>query len=321
VEAEEPRPAEEDEPLVDVDLEGGGGAEVREPHEEEETESERLAADFVAAGHAERTEGTPTAAELYRHDAEPPGETETEEPPEPAYGSFYDQKPLGTSTGVGSQERPRHRSSLPLIAILAVLVAATAGVLLWRARGGEGPGEPATTAAALPSPAPETETQVDAPPAAPAMPDATAPPRVPTAAPPAPTALPTPRPTARPAPTAAPRSASAPAAGAGSSARPRSRQGWLERAERDQKTAASDRGAHFTVQLELACEVPSLSEAFAHDRPAGSMWLAPTSFRGRTCFRVLWGRYPTREAAESGLAGAPRFFSTPRNRPMVVPIP
>jgi hypothetical protein len=75
------------------------------------------------------------------------------------------------------------------------------------------------------------------------------------------------------------------------------------------------------VQLELACEVPSLSEAFAHDRPAGSMWLAPTSFRGRTCFRVLWGRYPTREAAESGLAGAPRFFSTPRNRPMVVPIP
>ncbi len=50
------------------------------------------------------------------------------------------------------------------------------------------------------------------------------------------------------------------------------------------------------------------------------MWVVTTPFRGKTCFRVLWGRYPSREAAEAALAGAPAFFSTPRNHPMVVAI-
>jgi hypothetical protein len=50
------------------------------------------------------------------------------------------------------------------------------------------------------------------------------------------------------------------------------------------------------------------------------MWVVTTSFRGKNCFRVLWGRYSTREAAERALPGAPAFFSTQRNRPMAVPI-
>ena len=74
------------------------------------------------------------------------------------------------------------------------------------------------------------------------------------------------------------------------------------------------------MQLELACEIPSLTEAFAHDQPAGTMWVVKTSYRGRACFRVLWGRYPDREAAERGLSAAPAFFSTSRNHPMVVPV-
>jgi len=78
--------------------------------------------------------------------------------------------------------------------------------------------------------------------------------------------------------------------------------------------------ARFAVQLELACEVPSLADAFQHDRPAGSMWLLATPYQGRTCFRVLWGRYSSREEASRGLARAPSFFSTPRNHPAVVPV-
>ncbi len=335
---EEESPAEEaEEELVDADLEGPGAKDADAALEDpEETESERLASDFVAARNAapifDARNAAPTfdaedaapildaseaAADEYTRVEAEETFSETPVPEEPA-GTPYDfQRPLDTSTGVGSLERPRHRSSATLLVILGLLVAATAAVVYWRARGADGPGEPSPVAAALPSPT-ASETMVEAPSAAPTAAAAMPPP----AAPVVPTLAPSPRPTARPAstarpvPTAAPRTASSAAAGA----RPRSRQDWLERAERDQKAAAAARDARFTVQLELACEVPSLTEAYAHDRPAGSMWVVPTSFRGRTCFRVLWGRYATREAAESGLAGAPAFFSTPRNHPMVVAI-
>jgi hypothetical protein len=302
---EEPSPAEPEEALVDADLESGREA-APAGEADEETESERLARDFEAS-ETVADEYAPGALE----EAPPESEAADETPRTP-----YDfQRPLDTSTGVGSLERPRHRSSSALLAILGLLVAATAAVLYFRAREPETPGE-ATSAAALPSPS-ESEALAETPVAAPAAP--TVAPEVATAVPTppaAPTAAPSPRPTARPAPTPAPRQAAAGAAG-----RPRSRQGWIERAERDRKSAAADREARFTVQLELACEIPSLTEAYAHDRPAGSMWVTTTSYRGRTCFRVFWGRYPSREAAEGGLAAAPGFFSTPRNRPMVVPIP
>ncbi|MFY9551626.1 MAG: hypothetical protein WAU32_10785, partial [Thermoanaerobaculia bacterium] len=91
-------------------------------------------------------------------------------------------------------------------------------------------------------------------------------------------------------------------------------------AARDQKRLAADPKARFAVQLELACEIGSLVDAWKRDRPAGSMWLLTTDYQGRTCFRVLWGRYPTREAAQRALARTPGFFSTRRNRPAVVAV-
>ena len=325
IEEETRAPLEEDveEPLVDADLEGPGLREAEAAEEDagaEETESERLARDFE--------ESRPAVDEVEDYTRADVGETtpETEPPEEPA-GTPYDfQRPLDTSTGVGSLERPRHRSSATLLTILGLLVAATAAVLYFRAREPRPEGETAVAAAA-PSPAEPVAVDTPFPAAAESRPVATSAPAAPVAtaaptpAPAPPTAVPSPRATprtartARPAPTASPRQASA---AAGSTARPRNRQGWLDRAERDQKSAAADRDARFAIQLELACEVPSLTEAWAHDRPAGKMWVVPTSYRGRTCFRVLWGRYPTREAAESGLAGAPGFFSTSRNHPMVV---
>jgi septal ring-binding cell division protein DamX len=99
-----------------------------------------------------------------------------------------------------------------------------------------------------------------------------------------------------------------------------SRQDWLDRAEKDRKRFVQQGKARYAVQLELACEVPSLVDAFQHDRPAGSMWLLATPFEGRTCFRVLWGRYATPKEAARGLAKSPGFFATPRNHPAVVPV-
>ena len=316
-------PELEEEELVDADLDASRPDDRFDEEVETESERESLAADFE-----------PAAPSPDEYAPEEPA-AERVEPEERPYTPLEFQRPLDTSTGVGSLERPRHRSSGTLWILLGMLIAATAAVLYWRARSPSSGAETAPLAIA-PTPSPTLSEQsvepvaTSAPTASAAVGFATAvpsavparpaPTRVPTSVPP--TARPSPRsttkpPTAKPvaaAPTAAPR---APASGA---AAPKTRQGWLQRAERDQKSAAADRDARFAIQLELACEVPSLTEAFAHDRPAGTMWVVPTSYRGRTCFRVLWGRHPTREAADRALGAAPAFFSTPRNHPMVVAV-
>ncbi len=272
-----------------------------------------------------------------------PGDLMEGDAPGPRGTSAFD-RPLDLTTGVGPLERPEHRSTSPLLWVLLILVAIVGAVLYWRARGPAGPVEP-MAAERSPSPTMVEATVGGGPAETPASSSVTSPPAIeppsnragtlsaPTVAPtaPAPTSAPTrlaatavptkrapsPAPT-RPAPT---RAASAAATrSAASAAVPRTRKQWLDRAARDQKTTASDRNARFAIQLELACEVTSLREAWAHDRPAGSMWVVTTSFKGRTCFRVLWGRYGTREEAAGALEAVPGFFSTARNHPMVVAI-
>jgi len=231
------------------------------------------------------------------------------------------ERPLEASTGLGDPERPAARSSSPLIWIL-VLLAVVVGGILWM-RGRNPSGEASTTAALATTPrerpaatARAMETTAVAPP--PGVEAATAvPAAAPTAAPAAkapasaPTrSRPTPAPT-RARPTAAPASP-APAAAANMNSRPY----WLDRAARDAQKLASDKRIRYAIQLELACEVGSLVDAFQHDR-AGSMWVLATPFQGKTCFKVLWGRYPSIEAARRAIPGSPKFFSTATNHPAV----
>jgi len=233
------------------------------------------------------------------------------------------EEPLAPETGIAAAERPERRPVSPLLWVLAALILTVGIVLLVRARsgfGGEtaaatGPavtpaGPPEMGLAAVPSPA-------AAPAGAPPAPAATA---VPAAAP---TAMPATVSTAAPAAphNAAPRARpTAPAAAKAAPAGGReNRQYWVDRAAKDAQRLSGDRKTRYAVQLELACEVPSLVEAFQHDR-GGSMWVLSTPYQGRTCFRVLWGRYPTIEAARRGAGGAPRFFSTGKNRPAVTAV-
>ena len=131
--------------------------------------------------------------------------------------------------------------------------------------------------------------------------------RPPTAVPtrPAPTRPPTPAPIATPA-----------AAAEGGSARA----DWIRRAERDRQSLSRRRNARYSVQLELACEIETLQKAWAWDKPSGTMWLLTTSYRGRTCFRVLWGHYATLAQAQAARARIPGFFVALGNRPVVVSV-
>ena len=204
---------------------------------------------------------------------------------------------------------PRRVSPLWLPLLLAAGVGA---LLLLRSRERLPDAEPATATTTAMATARDTvpPTRGDRPPTVPAAPAA-----IPTALPPptvapiAPTPAipPSPRPTFPAPPTPAP----AP------SAAPGSREAWLAHAERDRRLLASDPNTRFTIQLELVCELPSLDEAWVHDR-AGRMWLLPAAHEGRPCFRVFWGRYRTLEEARAGKSTVPAFFFTPTNRPVVV---
>ena len=251
---------------------------------------------------------------------------EPEQSDEPSEAPEVD-RPLDTSTGVGILERPPQRSGFPLLGILAALLVAV-GLILWlRGRGGSGGTTPPPEAAA-PTPTEAVaaavpmavETGVPIPTATVPAAVSAAPTAVPTATRPAasPTrARPTPKPTRtkRPAGSAPPATESRPQPPP-SAEQQGSRQYWLDRAAKDAQRLASDRKTHYAVQLELACEVASLADAFQHDR-AGSMWLLATPYQGKTCFRVLWGRYATIEAAKKGAQGVPKFFATPKNHPAV----
>ena len=117
--------------------------------------------------------------------------------------------------------------------------------------------------------------------------------------------------TARPSPPLA--SASAPQATDG-------RAEWTARAARDKKRLGAESRTRYSIQLELACEVPSLAEAWKHDRPGGTLWLLTTRHGARECYRVLWGRYPTLEAARRAKRGIPAFFETGSNHPAIVSV-
>ena len=195
--------------------------------------------------------------------------------------------------------------------LLAILVLVVGAVLFFRSGSVTSSPEPAAAAPTYAAP-------TSAPPAA-----ATAPPLSRGAAP---TALPVRAAAGGPAAATGPgaRTATArPSSPVPSASPPQATDGraeWFARAARDKKRLAAESRTRYSIQLELACEVPSLSEAWKHDRPAGTLWLLTAPHGARDCFRVLWGRFPTLEAARRAKRGIPRFFETGSNHPAVVSV-
>ena len=254
---------------------------------------------------------------------------------------------------------PRRRSPAVLLGLLAALIVAVVLLLLVRSREGapeqtvsanivsptameNAAFPPAETAVPLPTrtsrtlvrtaAAPPTRVVTRVPPTPPptAVPTRALPTRVPTAAPTR--AAQTKPPTAaaaaaRPAPTRGPTaiptriaSPAPPPTAVASSRGERTREDWIARAERDKRDLARRRGVRYAIQLELACEAETLQKAWNWDRPAGTIWLLTTSFRGRTCFRVLWGRYGSLAQAREARTRVPEFFTAPGNRPTIVSV-
>jgi hypothetical protein len=172
------------------------------------------------------------------------------------------------------------------------------------------------------------------------LPTSTIPDVLPTAAPtlaPAPTATPAvvatapaplPLPTATQ-PAAPPSSADRPpatagsprpsAAGADADARALLAQGTLPDAARTfaRSLGAGSRG-RFTAQLLTACSPENVQKAVVAG--GDDVFILPVAVKGQSCYRVCWGLFDERSAAEAALSGLPAYFRQNGVRPRLTSI-
>lgn len=83
------------------------------------------------------------------------------------------------------------------------------------------------------------------------------------------------------------------------------------------KEFAAAPSGKFTVQFEIVCDPSNITKAL---REGGTnVWFVPISLKGRSCYRVFWGRYETHDAAQRGLASIPATLL--EAKPAVVSVP
>lgn len=134
---------------------------------------------------------------------------------------------------------------------------------------------------------------------------ATPPPATPTSKPP--DAVPTPSPSGapKPPPTTAPSTMPRTTSGGGGG-RALLQSGKLAAAARAfQQEISSASGDKFTLALGLYCNEENVSRLVASASGSSEIYVLPTAVEGKSCYRVIWGLYDSREAAERAGASLP----------------
>jgi septal ring-binding cell division protein DamX len=66
---------------------------------------------------------------------------------------------------------------------------------------------------------------------------------------------------------------------------------------------ASSPSGNYTVQIQILCDASNVAKLM---RSGGeSVWFVPQTIGERSCYRVFWGRYTTRDQAQQAMAGIP----------------
>jgi hypothetical protein len=221
------------------------------------------------------------------------------------------------------------RSRVPLIAVaLACVLLTSVAAWYFLLRSPKTPGE---IAAAGPAPVTEPEASTPAPSAVPTA-EPTATPTSPAAALPAtprptPTAAPAAAPVATPPPTPRPATPRPPPATASSAPAPPGEarsllaQGALPEAARAfaAKVAPEARG-RFSVQVLVACDPANVQKAL-NAVPGEELFILPVNVKGKACYRLCWGVYDGRPAAEAALSAVPSYFRQGGLVPRLSPLP
>jgi len=100
--------------------------------------------------------------------------------------------------------------------------------------------------------------------------------------------------------------------------RPAGDEKWAQLAEAGRREMEHPGTHRYSIQLELACESSTLEKAFAADPGRRHLWIAPYAFRGRRCYRVLWGKFADLASARGAKGAVPALFARDGNRPTVV---
>lgn len=83
-----------------------------------------------------------------------------------------------------------------------------------------------------------------------------------------------------------------------------------------QEFARTAERSQFALQFEVVCQDASVRRAVAEG--GSSVWFVPAKVGGRDCFRVLWGRYPSREAAGRAANEIPRGLRSSAPIPVAI---
>ena len=82
--------------------------------------------------------------------------------------------------------------------------------------------------------------------------------------------------------------------------------------------------SRFSHQLLTACAPETIAKAVAA-ASGDELFILPVTFQGRSCYRLCWGLYDSRPAAEAGRASVPAYFrqagATPRLSPLAELLP
>jgi septal ring-binding cell division protein DamX len=80
---------------------------------------------------------------------------------------------------------------------------------------------------------------------------------------------------------------------------------------------AANATGNYTIQLAIICEPSNLAKS---SRTGGAeIWYVPMSYRGRSCYKLFFGRYDTQAAARAAVAGVPASLRA--SSPAVVRVP
>jgi len=76
----------------------------------------------------------------------------------------------------------------------------------------------------------------------------------------------------------------------------------------------------YTVQLAVACEPETVARAFGSAGASTEFFILPKAYKGRSCYRLLWGSFTDRGAALRGIERVPRALLDSGLSPVPAPI-
>jgi SPOR domain len=82
--------------------------------------------------------------------------------------------------------------------------------------------------------------------------------------------------------------------------------------------AANPQG-NFTVQVQILCDPANVEKAMRDG--GGQVWFVPQTIRGRSCYRIFYGRYATRAEAQQAMGAVPAALRDPNAAVRPVPRP